>query len=393
MPKLNHVRFARACQRLRSRAVPVGRRWTITAAVTLALTLGLTAVVAAERIGFEAPLAANGLAYEINPDAQGLLWITDFAAGEVWGVDPASGAYKVYAVAGSPSDARSVGGFLWWGDGMGDTLQRASTGDGSTQRWKIPGASGFYGSAVDADGRLWATSAQTGTLYRLEPGPGRVCEFGFGDASFTYIASSQGMLWLGDSALSRLLRLSLADNRVTWWTLPPETSPLGMTVDAAGRLWYADFTGNRLGRLDPATGRVALFNLPPQSLATMLALAGDQICYTAQGLPNVGCLNASGAGDSEFVSTVETGQVTPTCANVAATSDKVTVTTRSLAWKAQSYPDLPATGVTAFELPSTARPWGIALRQGVPWVVDQGRGLLVRVAGENARRVYLPLVK
>jgi streptogramin lyase len=362
--------------------------------LALAVTLGLAVPAVADRGGIETPLAADGLAYEINPDAEGRLYISDFAAGEVRSVDVAANTIKVYEVGGAPSDARPAGEYLWWSDGTGDTLGRVSLADGMATRWKIPDAVGFYGTAVDASGRLWATSAQAAVLYRLDSTQGQVCETPLADGSYTYIATDAGSLWLGDSQNGRLLRLNTSDNRATWWTLPPDSSPLGILVDGVGRLWYADSIENRVGRLDPATGQVALFNVPEDSVVMMLALREGQLCYTAQGLSNAGCLDAEGAGDSQFTSTVANEQLTSTCSAILpASTGKMTITSGTPAWTTRLYPELPAAGVAAFRLPGGSKPWGISIQPDGLWIVDQGRRQLLRVGMESLRKVVLPLVR
>ena len=45
----------------------------------------------------EDSLAPTGIAYEINPDAHGNLWITDYGANQIWRVHPATGAVTVYS--------------------------------------------------------------------------------------------------------------------------------------------------------------------------------------------------------------------------------------------------------------------------------------------------------
>ena len=54
----------------------------------------------------ETPLNIDGSAYEINIDAAGNLWISDYGADEIWQVNPATAAYTIYQGIQAPSDAR-----------------------------------------------------------------------------------------------------------------------------------------------------------------------------------------------------------------------------------------------------------------------------------------------
>ena len=83
----------------------------------------------------------------------------------------------MYPVLGAPGDARRVGDDLWWADGQTGILGRVSTIDGVYTRWNVDGVGGFYGTAVDAQGRLWAVDSVESYLYRLDPDAGELCAF------------------------------------------------------------------------------------------------------------------------------------------------------------------------------------------------------------------------
>ena len=194
----------------------------------LAVGLGLAVTVSAGQEAFEAGLDPTGTAYEINRDDQGLFWISDFDSGQVWSVEPTSGTYEVYAVLGSPSDARQAGGWLWWADGMTNILGRVSTTDGAFTCWQVEGATGLFGTAVDGEGRLWVTSADSANLYRLDPTAAELCTFSLPAGSTNnYIITHAGALWFSDRSNARLLRLTIDDNSLTWWSLPVGSAPFG----------------------------------------------------------------------------------------------------------------------------------------------------------------------
>ena len=48
--------------------------------------------------GREMDLTLGGSVYEINPDARGTLWLSEFEADQVWQLNPATGVYTIITV-------------------------------------------------------------------------------------------------------------------------------------------------------------------------------------------------------------------------------------------------------------------------------------------------------
>ena len=352
-------------------------------ALLAGLTLGLGFVPRArsDLDAFEADLNPGGTAYEVNPDDRGWLWISDFEAGQVWGVDPDSGTYEVYSVLGSPSDARQADGWLWWADGASDLLGRVSTSDGAYTHWQVPGVEGYYGTALDAEGRLWATDASSALLYRLDPDRAERCTYRLPDGGMSYyVLPSAGYLWLGDWINGRLLRLKVSNNRLDWWALPEDSAPFGMAIDDQGDLWYADDARPGLARLTPATSQLASFSLPQGTAPLMLAAHGGAIWYTEQSLASIGRLDPLAA--TPTVEGLESGSVTlvPDCGSIEpAGNGYVTITTGDVVWSPGTYSTLlEANGWLIFGLPAGASPWGIK-GAGALWYVDTDRHVLGQI--------------
>lgn len=361
----------------RSRLAPM----TLAVLAGLALCLTFAPSARSNLDGLEAGLHPSGAAYEINPDDEGLLWISDFGAGQVWGVDPDSGSYEVYSVLGSPIDARQADGWLWWADGVNNLLGRVSTSDGAYTHWQVTGVEGYYGTALDAEGRLWATDASSPLLYRLDPGQAELCAYPLPDGGMSYyVLPSAGYLWLGDWINGRLLRLKVSNNRLTWWALPEDSSPFGMAIDDQGDLWYADEARNVLARLTPAISQLVNFSLPQGTAPLMLAAHGGGIWYTEQSLASIGRLDPLTA--TATVQDLESGGVTlvPDCGGVEpAGNGYVTITTDDMVWSPGTYATLmEANGWQIFGLPAGARPWGIS-GAGALWYVDADRHVLGQI--------------
>ncbi len=327
-----------------------------------------------------APLNSKGSAYELNLDQAGKLWISDPQAGEVWGVDPASGSYEIYPVTGSPVDARQAAGSVWWADGQSNLVGQVSASDGSFSEWRISGAWGFLGTGVDADGRLYLTDASNPLLYRLDAEKKELCTYslpGFGASN--YIVSDGEYLWLGDWFDASILRLRTADHALTWWSLPPGSSPFGMVADGQGNLWYADQGNGMLARLDPATGVLTGYLLPTGHIPQMVANQAGLIWFTEQSLPGYGYLDPRVAESQSVTLTGQDQQVEPGCAALSPSmTGKMTITMGKLSWGNKKFRTLVDTaGWQIYQLPKGSDPWGIVLEQ-YGYLVDSGHQLLLR---------------
>src|SRR5262245_18574717 len=71
--------------------------------------LAQAGLVRAALVAQETPLTTSVTPTDLNLDSQGVLWVSDADAGQIRSVNTASGAYTIYTVGGSPSDARSNG--------------------------------------------------------------------------------------------------------------------------------------------------------------------------------------------------------------------------------------------------------------------------------------------
>ena len=331
----------------------------------------------------QAALNPDGDAFEINIDAQGLLWISDRVAGEIWRVDPATAAYTVYEGIPAPSDARrGEDGSVWWGDYDQGRFGRLDPETKSVTWWLAPGASGLLGSQIDGAGDFWAAAVNEPLLFRYQPAAGMLCTYTLPKSGIAaYPQIHDGSVWLGDEANGRILRLDPASDKFTAWELPDDAEPLGMSFDNKGALWYADPNNAYLARLDPGSDQLDTFDPPTGLLPQMVAVHGSNIWYSEHWDGAVGRLIPSAAGGESFSLTRSSAPATVNCADH--TPEKIeTVTTRSgdLSWVSMDYSLAVDDGVwQIYDLPSGAVPWGIAGDGQQVWFVDRGRQLLGRI--------------
>ena len=64
-------------------------------AMVAVLVVGI-ASAANIRQGNEVDLTPDGYVYELNPDPQGNLWLSEFHANQVWQINPATNVYTIF---------------------------------------------------------------------------------------------------------------------------------------------------------------------------------------------------------------------------------------------------------------------------------------------------------
>ncbi len=365
--------------------------------IVIFFLLGITAPARADLEVSEGALNPDGTAYEINPDGQGWLWISDFDAGQIWGLDVSGGYFEIYPliyddsdpdpsqwVWGAPSDARRVGSDLWWADGKTGVLGRVSTEDGAYTLWRVEGADGFYGTAVDEQGRLWATDSAEPYLYRLDADAGELCTFSLPQSGkLYYLLHQAGYLYAGDDVNDRLLRLKVSDNTLDWWQLPADSSILGLTMDGEGDVWYADSVLNLLAELVPGENQLSSYPLPQSAEPAMLAAHEGRLWFSSDLDGRIGILDPEVAAPS--VSTLDMGSenLAPSCSDLSVEGTGFfTITIEDFIPDPTTYETVVNSGGWhVYQMSASAVPWGITTLDGMVYVVDNGRQVLVQAEG------------
>ncbi len=365
------------------------------------ILLGLTAALglAAGALALtsqETPLnqSQTGEAYEINPDPQGILWVSDYGAGEVRRINPADGSFTAYKVGGGPSDARSDGaGDIWWVDAQFNQVGRLPLAGGSASLWEIPGSTGLYGTGLGVSGDIWVTDFVQPYLYHLSPSASELCTYTLPlDGTGDYLLVDEGNIWLGDYQNAQIDRLNVISDTFTTWSLPTGSRPTGMAIDGSGSLWWADTDRGLLASLTPGTNQIITYT---QSLALtpkMLTISDGLVWFSAQ--DKVGVLNPARAAGRSSTVQPQSQAVAKKCTPLAAPiTTPITTSTGQAAWADVTYPSLfsPA-GWQVFQLPTGASTWGIAAQGEHIWLVDQGRRVLAKLPKQTESQVFLPLI-
>ena len=170
----------------------------------------ITCLARASEVPVEEASLTQGIVYEIHRDATGNLYMTDWGAGQIWRVDPTTGAYTRFSGLGAPNDGQpDSAGNIWYTDYNSPVLGRISPGPNPTlttwnlSSWDPARMYSLGGLAFDVNGWVWFSEwdeASDQLLYRFRPDTMELCGYslpGTGNHSY-YVLYAAGFIWLGD---------------------------------------------------------------------------------------------------------------------------------------------------------------------------------------------------
>ena len=352
----------------------------------------------------EASLKAGGSPYEINAYSDGWLWITDYS-GDIWQVNPLTRDYVMYQTRweespgiftlGNPSDARRSGDYFWWADGgVLGMVGRAAAADGEFTLWAVPGAEAFYGTAAASDSQLWFTDAANPYFYSLslnQPGTsGTLCSYSMPiSGTGYYLVLKDGYLWMGVSTLteSRILRLTVANNRLDWWELPEFSDPFGLVLGTDNFLWFTDSSNDVIAKLDSTNHTLYSYLLPDGTYPNLVTVQEQKIWFSGFSDSSVGWLDPATAVYTDDPLPTAFDTLTPACTSITPTdytpgeADYLPMVSGSIGWFASSYsPIHEGDGWSIFQLPgSSSGAWGITTQGENIFIVDSGNQKLVKI--------------
>ena len=378
----------------------------LAAILIILLLLTASARVWAENLPIaEHNLTSRGVAYAINSDNTGNLFITDWKMGEVWRVNPTTGAYTLFSALGSTLDAQpDPAGDVWLTSFWSPYLNRVNTTANpvTMTTWDLtswdPGrAYKLSGVAFDDLSRVWFSEwgelSDTQLLYRFDPATNQLCGYTLpGGNHGWYLLYQVPYLWLSDWLQARILRFNTATGEVTYWGSGTKSEPRGMALDADGNLWWADMGAGKIGQLNPETNALKLFTLPDAgspNYARPYAVSMHEgvIWYTAQGdeVGTLGMLDPAVASGTSSTARQYAFTSAETCRPLSVSSTTaVSVTTGAWTepWPTRNWLDTPSgsAGWMIYEAPGAEMPYGIAMENNRLWFTDQMYNKVLRVA-------------
>lgn len=358
-------------------------------ALTTLLTLGRAAPAQANMGVGETTTSPSGALWEINRDAGGTLYISDYLQPAIFVVNPTTGAYTRYTFSLStpfvvaPGDAKpDSSGNIWWADYYSafgrlnpDTLQ--------VTYWEVLSSLNLApaGFAFDSTGRLWFTQYNRTQLLRFNPSTNELCRFEVG-GNGNYLISYGNRLWLGDSQAKRLLRFDPASNQLFWWNLGGSASPQGLAFDADGMLWWADAqVPARIGRLNPNTNQATFYTGLPINAHPVVVTPGVEVVWYTDDYGTAGFVDPARASGTTTTLSTGSSTVSPTCSTVSAATQTVTKATGTFSFPTVTWTLLSGTptGLTVYTpAGSTPAPYGLAFSAERIWITDQSRLTLSR---------------
>ena len=186
--------------------------------------------------------------HDVRPDAQGLVWYSNFVEPYLGRLDPKSGAHAEFRY--------------------------------DLPKPKFP--EGALALEPDRDGHWWLSMMFQSGLLRFDPRTKEFRHFPIPPDQMTDAtqqslmmpgrAQIDGKVWTNDVSTHEILRLDLktgAYERVNPFKAMPkgrQHSPYGMAADADNNLYFMDFGDESIGRVDAKTLRTTLYRTPtPQS--------------------------------------------------------------------------------------------------------------------------------
>ncbi|MFN2222490.1 MAG: hypothetical protein ACK2UH_08065, partial [Candidatus Promineifilaceae bacterium] len=141
-------------------------------------------------------LKVNGRAWELNGDDKGHLWISDYDAGEIWHLNPATDVYTAYRGLNWASDGRlDASGDLWWVNYDEYNFGRLDLDSDVRTIWPLTGTipGNVTGLNFDGQGRVWIPDLTRSDLYRFDPQSDEFCHYQLpNNSSSNYIISHDG---------------------------------------------------------------------------------------------------------------------------------------------------------------------------------------------------------
>lgn len=217
----------------------------------------------------------------------GALWLGDFAGGQVFRVDPASGKITARVDTGSPEDVAATPGAVWVSNHHQGTLTRVDPESGrviATVAVGPVGSGGPQGIAL-GDGSLWVGVSNASEVVRLDPQSGAVLAHIAVPAPAVPCGEmlvTKSAVWVASCGEAPVLeRIDPTTNRAVASITLAGLAESPVEID--GRVWLpeqdAQGGDGRLERIDATTNTVdRTMDLPVTAMRDSTALvAGGQL--------------------------------------------------------------------------------------------------------------------
>ena len=168
-------------------------------------------------------------------------------------IEPASPPTSVSGSPSQPPASESIGPS--GPTGSAEATESAQLAEPVLTEFAVPAGAHPHDVSPAADGGIWYSGQQNGTLGHLDPATGVVREIPLGQGSSPHgvITGPDEAAWITDSGLNAIVRVDAEAEEITTFPLPDSAAGANLNTavfDPDGILW---FTGQQgfYGRLDP----------------------------------------------------------------------------------------------------------------------------------------------
>jgi virginiamycin B lyase len=236
---------------------------TVSAAASVAPDVDPSAIAL-----IEFPVGRGQGPHDVAPAADGGVWYTAQASGQLGGLDSKTGATKMVDLGrGSAPHGVIVGpdGAPWITAGGINAIVRVDPRSSEITTFKLPGPNVNLNTATfDRSGILWFTG-QNGFYGRVDPKSGEVKVFSAprGPGPYGITATPSGDVYYASLAGNHIAKIDLASGTAT--PIDPPTARQGarrVWSDSRGRIWVSEWNVGQLGMYDPAARAWKEWKLP-----------------------------------------------------------------------------------------------------------------------------------
>ncbi len=218
----------------------------------------------------EYPVKPGSHPHDVAPAADGSVWFTAQATGELGRLDPSTGEIHLVPLGpGSAPHGVIIGpdGAPWVTDSGQNAILRVDPQTDEVQSFPLPleGRNANLNTATfDGGGSLWFTG-QSGIYGRLEPGTGKVEVFSAprGSGPYGITTTPDGSVYFVSLANSYLARIDLQTAAAV--VLEPPTARQGarrVWSDSRGRIWVSEWNAGQVAVYNPADNTWGEWKLP-----------------------------------------------------------------------------------------------------------------------------------
>jgi virginiamycin B lyase len=238
---------------------------------------------AAKYVAMEFSLPSGSMPSDVAVDSQGVVWVSERNTGMIGRFDANSLTYTRIASppAKNPkfqlnSIAVDPRGQVWYvDDGPNARMLQYNPKSREFNSYPIPdyrwpvSEIGWARIATlrFLDNNVWGTGITAERVLKLDPSTRKVTEYSVprGSAPLGLAIGGNNMIWYAAEVGNAIVRLDPTDGRLTPHQVPTPRSDLrGMAADAEGNLWVAATESGKLVKVDNRTGNATEFTVPSE---------------------------------------------------------------------------------------------------------------------------------